>query len=157
MSPRVAAAALAIVAACTVDTETGIAAMIDTASVTVSPSSVPASTVVGLDLTMTFHVGEHAPGGDRMFVPMRAELYLEEGTPPIALLNLQRPADFDGTLHKGETRTVAFHGETLPGAYPPDPFCTGTPTIQVLVRYTDTTASEIGTTTATTTTVTCTP
>jgi len=126
--------ALVPVVACTVDTELGVAASIDGASIDVSAS--PDGDVVGIELDMEFRVGEHAMGA-REFVVPRADVVVDDR--PVAQINLNRPAGFDGMLAPGESETVRIDGTTAPGAFPAAraALCEGSPTAEVLVRWED--------------------
>lgn len=128
---------------CSIDTELGVAVDVTRAEVVASGDA--AETVVTVDVDLDIRVGDHAMG-ERQFVVTRVELFAKgEGgdDEPLGIVNLDRPSDFDGTLAPGESQTVAFHGETRPGAFAAtrDSLCERD--VTALVRYEDRTEMEL--------------
>lgn len=154
---RVALAALAMLAGCTVDTELGVAAEIQSAAITVTGTG--EATVVAVSIPTRFRVGEHAEG-TRMFIIQRAELMV--GETPVAQIGLDYPPGFTGQLAPGDDQTITLTGETSPGLFPEASghLCGGA-MVRVLVRWQDVTPGmsplpgDFGVTEALTTDVTC--
>lgn len=123
------------VAGCTVDTELGVAAEIQSAAVSVSGTG--DTSVVSASVPTRFRVGEHAEGR-RMFVLQRAELTV--GGTPAAQMGIDYPAGFTGQLDPGDDQTVTLTGSTMPGAFPDAPglLCGASP-VHVIVRWQDVT------------------
>lgn len=135
---------------CTVDTELGVDAEIQGASVSVTSDAAGGGDVVGAEVRVRFRVGEHADGA-RTFVANRLELFV--GETPVAQINV----GFSETLSPGEDLTTTVSGESPPGAWPGarDVLCSGAPEVTILIRWDDTTAGELGLDDATTTDVSC--
>jgi len=125
------ALALLLTCGCTVDTELGVAA--DFQSATVRVSGAGDTTVVAVDLVVDFRVGEHAQGGARIFVVSVATLFVD--STPTAEIRV----DDSRTLSPGSSTTVTLTGETRPGAHPSarDLLCAGSPTVQVLIQWSE--------------------
>lgn len=122
--------ALAVLAgACAVDTELGVAAEIQSASITVTGTG--DANVVAVSLETRFRVGEHAMG-ERQFVVQRAELFIDDT--PAALVNLS----YSNTLAPGDDETVTLMGSTSAGAFPNAPMllCDASD-VEVVVRWQD--------------------
>ena len=153
---RVLVAAAAVLASCTVDTELGVAAEIQSAAVTVTGTG--DATVVAVSIPTRFRVGEHAEA-TRMFIIQRAELMV--GETPVAQMGIDYPPGFTGQLAPGDDQTITLTGETPAGAFPEAPGQLCGATVRVLVRWQDVTPGasplpgDFGVTEASTTDVTC--
>ncbi len=113
---------------CSVDTELGVAAELQSATVTVAGTGADAAASVMLDVR--FRVGEHALG-PRTFVVPRADVRV--GETPAATVNLDRPPGFDGTLSPGESQEVTLVGTTTnPDA---DGVICGAPSATVVIQW----------------------
>ncbi len=125
----------AVAAACTVDTELGIAAQVEGGAVTVT-----ADDAVQVEARVRFRVGEHAEG-PRQFILQRLELFV--GDTPAARVNADYPPGFDGTLAPGEDETVTLTGTSSAGAFPAarDLLC-GAGSVRLLVRWQDVTPGD---------------
>lgn len=147
------AAGAAVFLGCTVDTELGVAATINAASVQVAGTG--GDTVVSVDMTVAFRVGEHATG-ERTFAPVRVDLYAAGAF--AASVVLDRPDGFDDSLGPGESATVELHGETASGAYPEAAgvLCADEALVDAVLRWDDRTTDEVSTTMASTRDVHCT-
>lgn len=132
---RRALLAIALCGACTVDTELGVAAEVQSAAITVTGTG--ADDVVGVSIPTRFRVGEHAEGR-KMFVIQRAELMV--GETPVAQVGIDYPDGFTGQLDPGSDQTVTLTGATPPGAFPDarGHLC-GAASVRVLVRWQDVT------------------
>ena len=148
---------LAFAIGCTIDTELGVAAEIQSAAITVM--AVGTDDVISVSIPTRFRVGEHAEGR-KMFVIQRAELMV--GETPVAQMGIDYPDGFTGQLDPGTDQTVTLTGATPPGAFPDAraQLC-GAASVRVLVRWQDVTPgmtplpSEFGVTEATTSDVSC--
>ncbi len=100
-------AVLLLASSCSVDTELGVAAEIQSASVMVTGTGADAVASVMMDVS--FRVGAHALG-PRTFIVPRADIRVADA--PAASVNLDRPAGFDGTLSPGESQDVVLVGTT---------------------------------------------
>lgn len=154
MRAALAVLVLPWVAACTVDTELGVAAVVRGGTVTVTSDD-----VVRVEALTRFRVGEHAEG-PRQFVLQRMEVFVEDT--PAVQVNPDYPPGFDGELAPGEEQTITLTGATAPGAFPSarDVLC-GASTARILVRWQDVTPgdapvdSEFGIAEGTTEDITC--
>ena len=135
---------LVALASCSVDTELGLDATINAASVTVAPDD---SVSVSVDLT--YRVGEHAEGA-RGFQPQAIELYVADEL--VAPLVPMAPPGFVGTVSPGESIDATFAAPT-DTATDPRRLCGAE--VVVLFRWLDGSVMEIGMTDALTTDVTC--
>lgn len=126
-----------------VDTELGLAAEIDVATVAVTGGVVSTAVVV------TYRVGEHAEES-RSFQPQAIDLYV--GDEPIAQLVPSAADDFDPVIAPGESRTVTLTAG-MSGVTAPERLCGAE--VTVVFRWLDATTLEIGMAEAMTSEVTC--
>lgn len=126
-----------------VDTELGLAAEIDVATVTVAGGIVSAAVVV------TYRVGPHAEG-ERTFQPQAIDLYVDAEL--VAPLIPSAPDDFDPVLAPGEARTVTLTAG-MSGVTAPERLCGAE--VTVVFRWRDTTTRESGLVEAMTSEVSC--
>ena len=149
---RAALVALAglLAGSCTVDTELGVAADIQGASVSVSEDAAGGGDVVGVEVEVRFRVGEHAEG-DREFVANRLELFVGES--PVAQLNV----GFMETLSPGDDVTTTITGTSTAGAWPDAraQLCGGDTLVTLLINWDDRTTDELGRAQTSTMNVTC--
>ncbi len=117
-----------------IDTETGIVANLESASVEVVGAADAAE--IAVEAEAFFRVGTHAPDM-HAFIPTRIEVY--RGDEPIAQLTADAPAGFRGLLSPGEEERVALRAGPS-SASDADRVC-GAPAVVRLVYRTDTAAT----------------
>ena len=105
-------ALLGLVVGC-VDTELSLVVELQDAAVAIRDEG--EGDVVRTDLTLFVRVGTYALSGDTFALP-RAQVFV--GDTLAAQINLDRPADFRGTLAPGESTTVAITGSVPVAAWP---------------------------------------
>jgi hypothetical protein len=142
LGPAVAAL-LALGCADLADTELGVDATVESASVRHGGGEVSAT------LDVSYRVGTHAEG-ERRFGPQSIDLFVGESL--VATLPPTTPPGFDGTLAPGESARVTLEGVTS-DATDPARLCGAE--VTVLFRWVDATTLEIGMTEAVTSDVTC--
>lgn len=126
-----------------VDTELGLDARIEDASLEVSGADVSGT------FRVSYRVGEHA-SGVRSFQPRGVDLFVDGSV--VATMDLEPPADFDPVIAPGESREVTFGGAAA-GVTDPMVLCGATVTL--VLRWTDGSTSELGMFETTTENVTC--
>ncbi len=136
MSPRSASRFAALLLLCPlltscVDTELGLEVVVTSADVIVTGTA--EGDALSVDLTLNVRVGTYALAGNDFIVP-RAGLFADGD--PVGELNLERPADFSGTLAPGESTTVRIMGSAPADAFPAarSALCEGA-AIEVLVTW----------------------
>ena len=140
-----------LAAGCTVDTETGVGATVQSTEVTFMGTGIDAT--IALEMTIEFHVGEHVEEG-RTFIPLGVDVFVGERIVGRAMFD--RPPGFDNMLDPGQTERVTFHGMGfVEAADGKDLACAPGAMVTVLVRWDDMTAGEIGMTSVTLDSVTC--
>ncbi|MAQ14816.1 MAG: hypothetical protein CMN30_08470 [Sandaracinus sp.] len=96
-----------------IDTAPGLVVELEDAAVAIRDEG--AGEVVRTDLSLFVRVGKYALAGDTFMLP-RAQVFVGEEL--AAQVNLERPADFTGTLEPGESTTVAVTGTVSTEAWP---------------------------------------
>lgn len=141
---RLALIPLVLVASCAVDTELGLDATIDAASVLVAADD---SVVVSVDLT--YRVGAYAEATHRI-APQAIVLFVADS--PVVSLVPRAPPGFVGTVRPGESFMTTLQS-TSTTATDPRRMCGAE--VRVLFRWVDGSTMEIGMTDSTTSDVTC--
>ncbi|HJL19563.1 MAG TPA: hypothetical protein RMH99_28125 [Sandaracinaceae bacterium LLY-WYZ-13_1] len=139
----VVAALLGVLVAGCVDTELGLDAMIDAASVRYEGG------IVSATVDVTYRVGEHADGA-RQFQPQAIDLFVGEEL--VVSLAPSVPMGFVAVLEPGDSASATLEAG-LSGADDPTRLCGAE--VRVVFRWMDQTTLEVGTTEITTTDVAC--
>lgn len=126
-----------------VDTELGLDATIDAASVTVSGDAVSGT------FEVTYRVGEFAEG-TRSFQPQGISLFVDEVI--VGTVIVEAPPDFEPSVAPGESRQVTLSGDAV-GVTEPSRLCGATVTL--VFMWTDRSTGEMGMVEATTGDVSC--
>ena len=126
----------AVLAGCAVDTELGLDASVDAATVQV------ASGVVSASVDVTYRVGPYAEG-TRIFVPQAVDLFV--GDALVVSLTPSTPAGFEASVAPGESRSARLEGG-MSGVDDPMRLCGAE--VRVVLTWIDQTTLEVGTTEA---------
>lgn len=118
--------------ACTIDTELGIAAEVNSANVSLNTST----SELFVEAMVRVRVGEFAEG-ERDFIVPKADVF--SGDDFIIDVNLNRPNDFDGTLAPNEDTEFTIRGSV---PFTGDLEC-GDP-VNIAIRWSDMTTGEMG-------------
>ncbi len=136
-------------AGCAVDTELGLDATIDAASVDVRPDT--GGDVVAVTMSITYRVGEHAQESHQ-FTPQSIDVLVDDSL--VVSFPPDRPVGFVPLLQPGQTVQNTFTGESRPGvAMDPRRLCGAE--AHVFFRWLDGTTSEVGMTDLLTSDITC--
>lgn len=139
----IAVALAAVLSSCAVDTELGLDATIDAATVQVTTAAVSAS------VDVTYRVGAYAEDA-RVFQPQAIDLFV--GDELIVSLPPSLPADFEPNVAPGESRNATLEGG-MSGVTDPTRLCGAD--VRVVFTWVDQTTLEVGTTEAIADDVTC--
>jgi hypothetical protein len=143
------ASSCVLAASCAIDTEIGLDATIDDASLDVRAAT--EGDVVALTMAVTYRVGEHAQESHEL-MPQAIDVFA--GDILVATISPNRPPGFVPMVRPGQTFSTTFTGESAPGvATDPRSLCGAEATL--LFRWTDASNGTVGMTESTTSAITC--
>lgn len=140
---------LACAGGCAIDTELGLAVTIEASSASVTSDG--EGDLVAITMGVAYRVGEHAETAHE-FQPQSVDVFVGEAL--VARASPNRPPAFVSLVRPGQSFTTTFTGETRPVTGADARALCGTEAL-LLLRWTDATTGEVGTSESTTADVTC--